>query len=473
MMKNKYKKVIGLEIHVELNTASKVFCRCSSAFGAQPNSQVCPTCLGLTGALPVLNEKAVNLALKAALALNCKIDPCSKFDRKSYFYPDLPKGYQITQHYKPIAKDGYIEIETEGEKKKIGIAQLHIEEDAARQIHKDDHTLIDFNRAGVGLIEIVTKPQLETAEEAKAFVLKIKKILQYLNISDCKMEEGSLRCDANISLKAENSHSLGTKTELKNLNSLKSLQKAIDYEAKRQEELLLSKMSVTQQTLKWDESRNKCVVMRTKKSAAGYRYFPEPNIPPLFINEEFIKQVKATISNLPDDEKDRFIKLGLSSKDALVISEIREVSNFFKETIKYCDDIQLVANWIKGELFRHLSDKERISEQLTPKDFASLLNYVKRGDITAQSAKKVLKQMLAQKKSPKVLIEELDLAQLSNHKTLNKLVEEVLNQNHNSVKDYYNGKDKALEYLVGQAMKLSKGKANPKTARLLILEKLQ
>ncbi|WP_350344359.1 Asp-tRNA(Asn)/Glu-tRNA(Gln) amidotransferase subunit GatB [Proteinivorax tanatarense] len=467
-----FETVIGVEIHAELKTESKVFCSCPTQFGAPPNTQVCPICLGFVGSLPMLNKKALDLALKAALALNCSIEQQSNFDRKSYFSPDLPKGYQITQYYEPLASNGYVELEIGGKKKVIGIRQIHIEEDAAKQVVKQGYRLLDFNRAGIGLIEIVSYPDISDEQEAMEFVKKVKTTLQHLEISDCKLEEGSLRFDVNISIKPHKSGSLGTKTEIKNLNSIKALGKAIDYEKTRQRELMEKRETVKQQTLRWDEANNKCQILRNKESARGYNYFPEPDVLPVQLSKSFIQHAKSKIGRLPEENKEKLMKMGLPKGDASLITSNKEVYDFWNETIVYCDDLNLVTNWIKSEVFRYAKDKSKIREHVTPKRLALLLDLLKLGKISHQGAKKVFRLMWYHDKQPEQIVNELNL-NLENDQTKMELtIDQVLAQYPKSIEDFKQGKDRALDFLVGQAIKKSKGKLEPQKVKQLIIKKL-
>ncbi len=472
-----YETVIGLEVHAELSTNTKIFCNCSTAFGAPPNTHTCPICLGHPGVLPVTNKKAVEYAIKAALALNCDISLETKFDRKNYFYPDLPKAYQISQFDKPIGKNGWIEIDVNGEKKIIRINRLHLEEDAGKLTHIGDGkgTLVDFNRVGVPLIEIVSEADMRSPDEARAYLEKLKAIIQYTGVSDVKMEEGSLRCDANISLRPMGQEEFGTKTELKNMNSFKGVHRGLEYEVERQREVLESGNKINQETLRWDEERGVTITMRSKEEAHDYRYFPDPDLVDLIIKEEWIERIKSELPELPDDRKNRYVSVfGLSSYDAEVLTATKAVSDFFEETLSYTKDAKAVANWIMGDLLRYLNENsiEIGDSKVTPKAFGEMIQLIEKGTISGKIAKKVFKEMLDTGKTPEVIVKEQGLVQISDEGELEKIVEEILKKNPQSVEDYHNGKEKAIGFLVGQIMKETKGKANPQLVNKLIKEKI-
>jgi aspartyl-tRNA(Asn)/glutamyl-tRNA(Gln) amidotransferase subunit B len=474
---SKYETIIGLEVHVEMNTNSKIFCGCSTEFGAPPNTNVCPICLGHPGVLPVLNREALNKAIKAALALNCQIATESKFDRKNYFYPDLPKAYQISQFDKPIGQNGYIEIEVNGTTKRIGITRVHLEEDAGKSNHAEDgsHTLVDFNRVGVPLIEIVSEPDIRTPEEAKAYLEKLKAIMQYCEISDCKMEEGSLRCDANISLRPWGQEKFGTKRELKNMNSFSNVQRALEYEQATQAEMLERGEEIRQSTLRWDDAAKKTVIMRSKEDAHDYRYFPEPDLVQLEIDEAWIQEIKSTIPELPLAKKNRYIsELGLPAYDADVLTASKRVADFFEATVASGADPKAASNWIMGEVLGYLNQNNlEISElKIQPAQLGAMIKMIEEGKISSKIAKDVCKEMLETGKDPEKIVEEKGLVQISDEGELAKIVEEVIAANPKSVEDYKAGKDRALGALVGQVMKATKGKANPGVVNKLILERI-
>jgi len=475
---SKYETIIGLEVHVEMNTNSKIFCGCSTEFGAPPNSNVCPICLGHPGVLPVLNREALNLAMKAALALNCSITRDSKFDRKNYFYPDSPDAYQISQFDKPIGANGFIEIEVNGETKRIRINRVHLEEDAGKSSHATDGsaTLVDLNRAGVPLIEIVSEADIRTPEEAKAYLEKLKAIMQYCEISDCKMEEGSLRCDANISLRPWGQEQFGTKRELKNMNSFSNVQKALEYEQSEQERLLESGEEIVQATMRWNDDTKKTVVMRSKEDAHDYRYFPEPDLVQLDIDEVWINDIRATIPELPAERKNRYIsEFGLPSYDADVLTASKRVADFFEEAVASGAEAKQVSNWIMGDFLAYLNQHnlEIPEAKVKPAQLAAMIKMITDGKISSKIAKDVFKDMLESGNDPDKIVEEKGLVQISDEGEIAKVVEEVIVANPKSVEDFRAGKEKAIGALVGQVMKATKGKANPGLVNKLILERLQ
>jgi len=473
-----YEVIIGLEVHAELLTDSKIFCSCTTEFGGAPNTHCCPVCLGLPGVLPVTNEKAIELGVKAALALNCEISPYSKFDRKNYFYPDLPKAYQISQYDLPLARNGYLEIEVDGKTKKIGITRVHLEEDAGKLVHSEtgNYSLVDYNRTGVPLIEIVTEPDLRSPAEAKIFLEKLKSILQYAEVSDCKMQEGSLRCDANVSIRPVGSKEFGTKTELKNMNSFKAVQKGLEYEVKRQKKLLERGEKIIQETRRWDENSNKTYAMRSKEEAHDYRYFPEPDLPPIVLEKDYIEKIRKTLPEMPHARKKRYIEeYGLPEYDAGVITSSKALADFFEECVREYDEAKTVSNWVMGELLGTLNamDKEIDEIALTPKHLADMLKLIDKGTISGKIAKKVFKEMIETGKSPNEIVEEKGLKQIADEGELSKIVDKVMADNPKSVEDYRAGKKKAIGYLVGQVMKETRGKANPQLVNKLLKEKLE
>ncbi|QBK13282.1 Asp-tRNA(Asn)/Glu-tRNA(Gln) amidotransferase subunit GatB [Thermoactinomyces vulgaris] len=475
---SKYETVIGLEVHVELSTKSKIFCGCSTEFGAPPNTNTCPVCLGHPGVLPVLNKQAVNFAMKAAMALNCEISEYSKFDRKNYFYPDSPKAYQISQYDQPIGQNGWIEIEVDGKKKRIGITRLHLEEDAGKLNHSDngDGSLVDFNRVGVPLIEIVSEPDLRSPAEARAYLEKLKTIIQYTGVSDVRMEEGSLRCDANISLRPVGQKEFGTKTEMKNLNSFKNVEKALEYEQKRQQEILDRGEKVVQQTLRWLEQENRTKTMRSKEEAHDYRYFPEPDLVTLHIDEAWKEEIRASIPELPDQRKERYQKeFGLSDYDAGILTSSKAVADFYEETVTKKADPKLASNWIITELLGYLNREgiEIEAIRMTPAHLAEMILLIQKGTISSKIAKKVFKEMLDTGKDPGTIVKEKGWVQISDEGKLKEEVAKVIAANPQSVEDFKNGKDRALGFLVGQVMKATRGQANPKLVNELILKQIQ
>ncbi|WP_100397851.1 Asp-tRNA(Asn)/Glu-tRNA(Gln) amidotransferase subunit GatB [Bacillus sp. FJAT-44742] len=471
----KFETVIGLEVHSELKTNSKIFCGCSTEFGAPPNTHTCPVCLGHPGVLPVLNERAVEYAVKAAMALNCDIAENTKFDRKNYFYPDSPKAYQISQFDKPVGENGWIEIEVEGKKKRIGITRLHLEEDAGKLTHDEygEHSLVDFNRVGTPLVEIVSEPDIETPEEAYAYLEKLKAILQYTEVSDCKMEEGSLRCDANISLRPAGQVEFGTKTELKNLNSFANVQKGLAFEEKRQEQELLSGGEILQETRRWDDAKKETILMRVKEGSDDYRYFPEPDLVALHIDHEWKEKIKETIPELPDERKNRYInELGLSAYDAGVITQSKAMSDYFEETVEKGGDAKQAANWLMGEVNAYMNANGKDLEELalTPESLSKLIALIEKGTISSKIAKKVFADLVEKGGDPEEIVKEKGLVQISDEGELKKIVDEILDNNQQSIEDFKNGKDKAFGFLVGQTMKQTKGKANPQMVNKLIKE---
>ncbi|KPC72563.1 glutamyl-tRNA amidotransferase [Thermoactinomyces vulgaris] len=474
---SKYETVIGLEVHVELSTKTKIFCGCSTEFGAPPNSHTCPVCLGHPGVLPVLNKEAVNFAIKAAMALNCEIAEYSKFDRKNYFYPDSPKAYQISQYDQPIGQNGWIEIEVDGEKKRIGITRLHLEEDAGKLNHLEEGegSLVDFNRVGVPLIEIVSEPDLRSPAEARAYLEKLKQIIQYTGVSDVKMEEGSLRCDANISLRPVGQKEFGTKTEMKNLNSFRNVERALEYEQGRQAEMLDRGEKITQQTLRWLENENRTKLMRSKEEAHDYRYFPEPDLVRLHISEDWKEAIRRELPELPDARKERYMtEFQLSDYDATILTNTKAVADYYEQVVAANVDPKLASNWVITDLLGYLNaeGKEITDIVMTPAHLAGMIQLIQKGTISTKIAKKVFKEMLATGKEPNVIVEEKGLVQISDEGQLREEVTKVLAANQESVEDLKNGKDRALGFLVGQVMKATKGKANPQLVNKLIKEEI-
>lgn len=472
----KYEAVIGLEVHAELLTDSKIFCGCSTKFGSEPNTQVCPVCLGLPGTLPVLNKKVVEYAVRAGLALNCTIANFSKMDRKNYFYPDLPKAYQISQYDLPLCSNGYIEIEVEGGTKRIGIKRIHIEEDAGKLLHEGtDGSLVDYNRAGVPLIEIVSEPDISTPEEAYQYLVKLKSILEYTEVSDCKMQEGSLRVDTNVSVRPVGTTELGTKIELKNLNSFKAVQKALEYEIKRQIKVLEEGGTIVQETRRWNEAKGITEPMRTKEEAHDYRYFPEPDLVPIIVTEEWKEEIRKTLPEMPDAKRERFItQYGLPEYDAKVITSSKKMADFFEKCASNYHSPKIVSNWLMGEFARLLNDtgKEIDEVPITPDMLIELLKLVDDNVISGSIAKTVFEEMFFTGKNPQIIVEEKGLRQIADEDELRRIVRKVIEENPKSVEDYKKGKEKALGFLVGQVMKETKGKANPQLTNQLLREEL-
>jgi aspartyl-tRNA(Asn)/glutamyl-tRNA(Gln) amidotransferase subunit B len=472
-----FEPVIGLEVHVELKTDSKMFSPAPNHFGAEPNTNTNVIDLGYPGVLPVVNKRAIEFGMKAAIALNCEIATDTKFDRKNYFYPDNPKAYQISQFDKPIGENGWIEIEVNGEKKRIGITRLHLEEDAGKLTHSGDgYSLVDYNRQGTPLIEIVSEPDIRTPEEAYAYLEKLKSIIQYTGVSDCKMEEGSLRCDANISLRPIGQEKFGTKAELKNLNSFNFVKKGLEYEIVRQEKVLLSGGMIQQETLRFDESTGKTILMRVKEGSDDYRYFPEPDLLHLHIDQEWMDRIRAEIPELPDQRKKRYVEdLGLPAYDAMVLTLTKEMSDFFQETVEAGADAKLASNWLMGEVSAYLNAQQKELEdvKLTPQGLAGMIELIEKGTISSKIAKKVFKELVENGGDPEQIVKDKGLVQISDEGALLKIVTETLDANPQSIEDYKNGKDRAIGFLVGQIMKATKGQANPPLVNKLLLQEIQ
>ncbi len=472
-----YEAVIGLEVHLHLNTRTKAFCGCSTEFGKEPNTQTCPVCLGLPGSLPVFNQKALYYAIKVALALNCKIQKYTKFDRKNYFYPDLPKNYQISQYDLPLSLGGLLNIDTPAGIKPIGITRVHMEEDAGKLIHEAGGSLVDFNRTGVPLLEIVSEPEINSPEEAYQYLSTLKSIIEYLDVSDCDMEKGSLRCDANISLRPKGEKKLGVKTELKNMNSFKGVKDALAYEIKRQTGLLESGAGIIQETRLWEAKELKTLPMRTKEGAKDYRYFPEPDLPPFIVTEPMIREIKDSIPELPHEKCSRFVKeYGLSEYDARILVASRYDAVFVEECFNAYSgkEKKQVANWFIGPLLAEANSRNvRISQLgISCAGLLELLGFVERNEVSHLSAKVVLTEMIDTGKTASAIVKEKNLIQISEGSELNEIVEQVISENQKSAADYKSGKENALMFLVGQLMRKSKGKANPKIARALLKERL-
>lgn len=468
--------IIGLEIHVELATKSKMFCSCKNEFGQAPNTIVCPVCLGHVGALPKLNKKAVEYAAMAGLAFDCNIRTNMKFDRKKYYYPDLTKGFQITQQDEPIAYDGYLEVlDAEGNPKKVRIERIHMEEDTGKSTHTDvGHTLLDYNRAGVPLIEIVSRPDMSSADEARQFLENLRQRLKYIGVSDVKMEEGSLRCDVNINIKDDKGNRSAI-AEIKNLNSFRAVVRAIQYEEKRQAEMLERGEIGTKETRRWDDASQSTFLMRKKDEENDYRFTVEADIPRVVLTEEFIENLKEKLPELPNEKKARYIKgFKLSDYDANVLSQNKEIADLFEETLTKVDDPQLASNWIQTEVMRRLKeyDIDASEMKLSTENFAKLLKLVKDEKISNNVGKKVLREIFDTNQDPEKLVEEKGLIQISDTSFLDNLVAETLNENPQSIEDYKAGKDRALGYLMGQIMKKSKGKANPQQVNQILKAEL-
>jgi aspartyl-tRNA(Asn)/glutamyl-tRNA(Gln) amidotransferase subunit B len=473
-----FEPVIGLEVHAQLKTKTKIFCNCSTQFGKSPNANTCPVCTGMPGVLPVLNLQAVTFAIKAALATDCKVARESRFDRKNYFYPDLPKGYQITQYAAPIAEHGHLDIETEERgKKTIGITRIHMEEDAGKLIHDpvQARSMVDLNRTGVPLIEIVSEPDIRTAKEAGAYLRKLHAILKYIDVCDGNMEEGSFRCDANISLRPVGREEFGTRAELKNLNSFKNVEKAINYEIQRQTYVLEEGKTIVQETRLWDPSKNKTTSMRGKEEAHDYRYFPDPDLVPLIVDEQWIESVRDTMPELPVQKQARFIEqFHLSAYDATLLTASIDLANYFEESIKGLTDIKLAANWTMTTLLGMLNTKgiDITQSPVTATAFSTLLQLLERGSINANAAKTVFEEMVASGKEPGVIVKQMGLEQVSNPSELEEIVNKIIQDNPDEAAAYRQGKTKLFSFFMGQVMKKTRGKADPKIVTPLIKAKL-
>jgi len=454
---------IGMEVHTQLKTKTKVFCSCPVTFGEEPNTHICPVCMGYPGVLPVLNKKAVELTLRIALALNCEIDMHSRFARKNYFYPDLPKGYQITQYMRPIGRNGYIDIGG----KRIRINRVHLEEETAKMIHRGDKTLLDFNRAGVPLVEIVSEPDIESGEEAVLYLKMLQAILRFTGASDADMEKGMMRCEPNISVGVGDE--LGTKTEIKNLNSFRAVQRGIDYEIKRQTGIIKNGGKVEQVTLLWDEARKETRIMRKKETAADYRYFPEPDLPPLVLTREYIEGIKKTQPELPYEKKRRYVEdMGLREYEAGIISMDMMMAQYFERASELWDKHQEIAKWIVSELIRYKN-----YNKLNPENFIQLLKLVDEGKVSRIAAKDVLPEMIESGKSAMEIVKEKNLLQVSDESSLKDMVLEVFNENPKEFERLKNGEDKLIGFFVGQVMKKTKGRADPKVVNRIIRENVK
>ena len=477
MSREDYEVIIGLEVHAELSTKTKIFCSCPTAFGAAPNTHTCPICMAMPGTLPVLNEKVVEYAVKAGLATNCEISRNSKNDRKNYFYPDLPKSYQISQFDKPLCEHGYVEIEINGEKKRIRLTRIHIEEDAGKLNHDEfgGGSLVDLNRAGVPLIEIVSEPDLRSAEEVEQYLRKLKSILEYIEVSDCKMQEGSLRADVNVSVRKKGETKLGTRTEMKNMNSFRSIVRAIEYEVDRQIDVIENGGKIDQETLRWDDVSGKTFPMRDKEDAQDYRYFPDPDLVAIKLSEEYIENIKNSLPELPESRKERYLQeYKLSEKDAKLITASKYLSDLFEEAVKVCNNPKAVNNWIISDISRILNETEMEPIQIPfdAKQLGKLVVLIDKGTISSSIGKKVLVELFENPRDPEDIIKEKGWIQISDEGAIKEVVLKILENNPQSIADYKGGKDKALGFLVGQAMKETKGKANPQMLNKMFLEEL-
>ncbi len=476
----KYEPVIGLEVHVQLGTRTKIFCSCPVEFGAAPNQNVCPVCLGLPGALPVLSRPAVNLAISAALALHCQVNPFSRFARKNYFYPDLPKGYQISQYDQPLAEHGFLDILLPAGKKRIGVTRVHMEDDAGKSIHdgfkdSDRYTYVDLNRSGTPLIEIVSEPDMRSSDEAYAYVTEMKQILQYIAVSDCDMEKGQLRCDANVSVRLRGAEKFGTKAEVKNLNSFRYLKLALEYEIERQIELLESGGKVAQETRLYNVETGKTVGMRSKEQAHDYRYFPEPDLVPLTVSQQWLHEVGSRLPELPAERRDRYVSdYGVREYDAQVLTLTRETGDYFEEAARVSGDGKTTANWVLGDLMGLLKAQGRtIAESpVTAANLGELVALMGKGELSGKLAKEVLPKMFESGEPAAVIIEREGLKQISDSGALEKIVADVLAANPKQVEQYKSGKTAVLGFLVGQVMKASRGQANPGAVNEVLKSKL-
>jgi len=484
-LKEKYEIVIGLEVHAELNTKSKIFCGCPTEFGAEPNTHICPVCLGLPGSLPVINKQVVHHAIKAGLALNCTIAGKSKFDRKNYYYPDLPKAYQISQYDMPIAIKGFIDItDKQGKVKRIGITRVHMEEDAGKLLHLTksgqigdaEESLVDYNRAGVPLIEIVSEPDIRTAEEAYLYLRLIRSVLRYIDVSDCNMEEGSLRCDANISVRKKGEQNFGSKVEVKNMNSFRNVQKALEFEAERQMKMAEAGERITQETRLWDAGKDKTFSMRSKEESHDYRYFPEPDLPPMETEKSYIEGIKKEIPELPNMKIERFVKdYGLPRYDAGVLSEEQETAGFYEETVKACSEPKLSSNWIMVELLGRMNSagiKNIRDTKIKPAGLGRMIQLITKNVISGKIAKTVFDEMFATGNDPEKVISEKGLTQITDTKEIEAIIDRVIAANQQIVQEIKGGKEKGLGFLVGQAMKESKGKASPQMVNEILRKKI-
>ena len=478
MLREDYEVVIGLEVHAELSTKTKIFCSCPTEFGGEPNTHCCPVCMAMPGALPVLNKKVVEYAIKAGLATNCNITRVSKNDRKNYFYPDLPKSYQISQYDMPLCTKGYVEIKTENGIKKIGLVRIHIEEDAGKLNHDEfgRGSLVDLNRSGVPLIEIVSEPDMRIVEEADSYLKKLKSILEYIEVSDCKMQEGSLRADVNVSVRKKGAKELGTRTEMKNMNSFRSITRAIEYEAERQIEVIENGGKIEQETLRWDEVSGKTFSMRDKENAQDYRYFPEPDLSIINITDEMIENIKKTLPEMPESRKERYLKeFKLPEYDSNILTSSKYLSDLFEKATAVCNNPKSVSNWIMTDIARILNEKEEEPNNIpfTAEELGKLVILIDKGTISSKIGKQVLEELFENPKDPEEIIKEKGWIQISDEGAIRKVVQKILEANPESIVDFKAGKDRALGYLVGQAMKETRGKANPQLLNKMFLEELK
>jgi aspartyl-tRNA(Asn)/glutamyl-tRNA(Gln) amidotransferase subunit B len=476
-----YEPVIGLEVHAQLLTQSKIFCGCSTSFGEEPNTLTCPVCTGQPGSLPVVNRKAVEFAIKLGLATSCRIAPYSLFARKNYFYPDLPKGYQISMYEYPLAEDGFIEMISQGKKKRVKIIRIHMEEDAGKLKHgetpeTESFSYVDFNRTGVPLVEIVSGPDIQSPQEAGDYLRKLRSILQYLEISSGNMEEGSFRCDANVSVRPKGQKEFGTRTELKNMNSFRHVEKALEYEIKRQIAILEDGEEVIQETRLWDVNQGVTAPMRGKEEAHDYRYFPDPDLVPLQVAEKWVEEIRQSLPELPDDKKERFVKeYGIPEYDAEILTSTKAMANYYEECVRLFQEAKTVSNWMMGDLLRELKRDEREIDQcpVTPQHLAEMLLMVREGTISGKIAKDVFEEMYRTGEEPEKIVKDKGWTQIVDEAEIEKAVEVAMESNPKQVEDYQKGKEKLFGFFVGEVMKQTKGKANPKLVNELLKKKLK
>jgi aspartyl-tRNA(Asn)/glutamyl-tRNA(Gln) amidotransferase subunit B len=473
----RYEAVIGLEVHAQMLTETKIFCGCSTIFGSEPNTQACPVCIGMPGVLPVLNKKALEFAIKTGLAMNCKISPYSRFARKNYFYPDLPKGYQISQYELPICEHGYIEIVVDRKIKKIGITRIHMEEDAGKNIHGDEenYSFVDLNRAGVPLMEIVSEPDIRSPREAVEYMKKLRTILRYLGVCDGNMEQGSLRCDANVSVRPIGEKEYGIRTEVKNINSFRFVEKALDYEIRRQTKVLEDGGKIAQETRLWDSTIGITESMRGKEEAHDYRYFPEPDLVPITVNQKWIDEIKKSLPELPDIKRERFVsEYGLPEHDADFLTSEKPLADWFEEAVKLGGQPKTVSNWIMSDLLRLLNAENKSIEEcpLKPKQLVGMLKLIENGTISGKIAKTVFEEMYRTGKNAEVIVGEKGLVQISDAGAIDKSIDEVIAKHPKEVERFRSGEEKLIGFFVGQVMKLTKGKANPQMVNELLKKKL-
>ena len=472
-----YEIVVGLEVHAELNTKSKIYCNCRNAFGLEVNTQVCPVCMGMPGTLPTLNEKVVEYAIKMGHAMHCQINGVCKQDRKNYFYPDLPKAYQISQAEVPLCEKGYLDVMVDGQMKRIGVTRIHIEEDAGKLLHDESFSgsLVDLNRCGVPLIEIVSEPDIRSSAEAKAYLETIKSILQYLNISDCKMQEGSMRADVNLSVREKGAKEFGTRTEMKNIGSFKAIAHAIEAETARQIDLIESGEKVVQETRRWNDDQGYSYAMRSKEDAQDYRYFPEPDLVPIVVSDEWLQQIRDNQPELHDEKLARYIaEFGLPEYDAQILTSEKKLADLFEATSAICNKPKKVSNWLMGETMRLLKDREMDAEDLrfSPEHLAKIIELTEAGTINNSVAKEVFEKVFDEDIDPERYVEEHGLKSDNDEDALRATIEQIVKDNPQSVEDYHNGKEKAIGFLVGQTMKATKGKANPGIVNKILKELL-